>query len=165
MKNIAIAIVGNYPCSYDIFSRLKEYDNSINIFEITPTTAAVLHFSDVVILNEYSKKIDLDYISPSSCVIINSDYFINNAPCVLTASRLITTGYSAKSTLTVSSVDVSGTDKILCCLQRSLHREECGEQEEFIVETKVENVSILLTAVATALCLNIDKDMIQKIFK
>lgn len=164
MKNIAI--VGSFACSYDIFSRLKAYDKSINIFKITPSNLSALALSDIVILNKFNEKINLHHISPSSSVIVNSDLFSKQSPCVITASRLITTGYSPKSTLTVSSVSISEINSVLCCLQRSITVVESGcAQEEFMIQTRLKNVSILLTAVAAALCLNIDKDSIQKIFK
>lgn len=165
MKNIGV--LGNYTKTSKLLTCLKTNDEKLNIFRISPSTSHILLFADVIILNKYQDNFNLKNISPNTAIIINSDSFCKTNPTLLTATSLITTGYSPKSTLTISSITLNDINTILCCLQRSI--KSCNgyelTEQEFTVQTKFDDTSLLLSAIATALYLGMDKNKIKNIFK
>lgn len=152
MKNIGV--LGDYVKTKKLLSRLMlENNEKMNIFNLNSSDVYEISLADAIILNKNYNRFNLRAISERTAIILNSDSFFRANGVTVCGSRLITTGYSSKATLTISSVSLNEVYSFLCCLQRKIkafNGEELGEYE-FCVNGNSEDISLLLPVVATGL--------------
>lgn len=165
MKNIGV--LGDFVKTKRLLDRLKlKNAEEINVINLNNAESGFIAATDAVILNKNYNRFNLKAISENTAVILNSDSFFRANGSFVNAHRLITTGYSSKSTLTISSVSITEVYSFLCCLQRSIEAfngEKIGEYE-FKVNTDSEDISLLLTVIATGLYFNVENIKLNKFF-
>ena len=102
-----------------------------------------------------------DIIKKSCYLVINSDIKENFSLLKDIESNIITYGFNAKSTITISSIK---DEKIMLCLQRSIKGIfSIIEEQEFNIEIKRNNVNKLYNILVIFAILAIYGEILQKI--
>ena len=102
-----------------------------------------------------------DIIKKSCYLVINSDIKENFSLLKDIEANIITYGFNAKSTITISSIK---DDKLMLCLQRSIKGIfSIIEEQEFNIEIKRNNVNKLYNILVIFAILAIYGEILQKI--
>ena len=123
---------------------------------------------DILVVNEnienllnHSKYLE-DIISKSLYVIVNSDIKNNLSSLKKAKANIITYGFNAKATITISSIKEENT---MLCVQRSLKGigENVIEEQEISIEIEKNNINKLYNVLVIFAILSIYGEKLKKI--
>ena len=123
---------------------------------------------DILVVNEnienllkHSKYLE-NIISKSLYVIVNSDIKNNLSLLKQLKANIITYGFNAKATITISSIKEENT---MLCIQRSIKaiNENLIEEQEFNIKIEKNNVKKLYNVLVIFAILNIYGEILKKI--
>ena len=123
---------------------------------------------DILVINDTIEKLlaNSNYleelIKKSSYVIVNSDIKNNLAALKNVNTNIITYGFNAKATITISSIK---DESILICIQRGIKNihNSLIEEQEFYIEIEKNNVNKLYNVLIIFTILAIYGEILQKI--
>lgn len=160
---LKVGVLGDYALTTKILSNIFERENkSLILMDIKDKNSS--SNSDIIIINKPVSGVNLKNIPKNCIIIINSDTIeklpqmnLNNI------SYLITTGFSNKATLTISSVSCGTFQSLQCCLQRTMASISGNTiyEQEFLVETNSDNIPVILCSVAAALLTDVNLSSIK----
>lgn len=125
-------------------------------------------FFDILIINKplfiYSQDYKTSFnLSRKSVILLDADNICNTKISTYNNPHIITYGFNSKSTITFSSIIGYLNNQIQYCIQRAIPTLSGNiiEEQEFKINSSVDNVSIVLASVTAAIINDVDIESIK----